>query len=430
MKYRRALIIGCEFLVVYGLLGIEAYTRQLLSEESFYLLVVFIGLGITFYYGITGASLSVVCSGFLVFLRAQSDLLGFFLLHSKEATLFVSTLLIVGLIKYSLQKRIMSLEAAAALQAERIDHLRIELSEKDKRIQDDFREVLTEMESPTILYHAIRRIADLPDKREYLNETLQVLYTYCHVEKSSIYEINEVGKLERVIFFGMSSLPDVLEWGREEMPEVVRVAMTEKDVIIPKIMNNRLSMVIPLLSVSQDILYVIVIEEIRFINFTPDLINLLKIAALWIKLLLEHKLHRSMLLPFSAYPSVIVYKSSFAKEFLEEITDRYKTLGVPYAIIRMTIASALTEKKCQEVVAALRLYDEIFMISTYQLIVLLTMTTSHDLSNIIKRLHEMITDVEIEEVKSMADIVYESSFESDGLMDGTDLDLPQETGEG
>lgn len=407
--YRRAIIIFVEFLVVYGLLGVDVSTKQILSEESFYLIIIISGLAFTFYYHMTGAILSILCSCLLIFLKTDGDLLGFFLLYPKEISLVIGILIALGLGKYSMEERLVSIEATTQLQAERIDHLRIQLSEKDKKMQDEFRDILTNMESPTILYHAIRRIGSLPDRQEYLNETLQVLYTYCHVEKSSIYERDDQGKLTRITTFGMSSLPDVLEWGQEEMPEILRVARSEKNVIIPKIIDNRLAMAIPLLSPSQEILYIILLEEIRFINFTKDLINLLKMSALWIKSLLEQKLQTETLLPFSVFSSVIVYKPVFAQEFLEEIATRYRALGVPYSLIQITLSEAITEQKSLELASALRLYDEIFMISSDQFVVLLTMTTPQDLPFIMKRLENSIVGIKLEIITSDSEIVYQPS---------------------
>jgi hypothetical protein len=216
----------------------------------------------------------------------------------------------------------------------------------------------------------------------------------------------------------MSSLPDVLEWGQEEMPEILRVATSEKNVIIPKIIDNQLAMAIPLLSPSQEILYIVLLEEIRFINFTKDLINLLKMSALWIKSLLEHKLRTETLLPFSVFSSVIVYKPAFAQEFLEETAARYRALGVPYSLIRITVSGAITEPKSLELASALRLYDEIFMISSEQFIVLLTMTTPQDLPFIMRRLENSIGGIQLAVITSESEIVYQPSTDLYYLISG------------
>jgi hypothetical protein len=139
---------------------------------------------------------------------------------------------------------------------------------------------------------------------------------------------------------------------------------------------------------------------------------------LWIKSLLEQKLQTETLLPFSVFSSVIVYKPVFAQEFLEETATRYRVLGVPYSLIRLTLSEAITEQKSLELASALRLYDEIFMISSNQFIVLLTMTTPQDLPFIMKRLENSIVGIKLEIITSESEIVYQPSTDLFYLISG------------
>ena len=161
--------------------------------------------------------------------------------------------------------------------------LTIELSEKDKAMQDAFREILVDMESPRIMYHTIRRLEYIEDRETLFNEILYILYSHCHAEKSCVYELVMGNRFKKVAAFGASSLPNTLRWKEEKMPEIMRVVKTEKEVIMPTRLNNRFVMAVPLLSTSGNLLYVILIEEIRFINMNEALLNLLKASAFWMK---------------------------------------------------------------------------------------------------------------------------------------------------
>jgi len=303
-------------------------------------------------------------------------------------------LLVTGFIKSGLERRIVGTEIGNRIVNERLERLTVELSEKDKALQDAFQEVLTDMESPRIMYQTIRRLEYITDRETLFNEILYILYSHCHVDKSSIYETKGENRFQRVASFGASTLPDRLRWKSEKMPEVMRVARVEKEIVIPTRFNHRFIMAIPLLSSSDNLLYILLIEEIRFINLNESLLNLLKAAAFWIKHVVEGHFHREEFLPLSAFDSVIVYRPGVFKKALRQSIVSHKKYGLPYACLE--VKGVISEDSCKQMASILRVHDELFLIADNRLLILLTMISENNVALVRKRLNGAFSDLRIE----------------------------------
>jgi hypothetical protein len=185
-----------------------------------------------------------------------------------------------------------------------------------------------------------------------------------------------------------------MEWKSEEMPEIVRVMMQEREIIIPKKAGHRLIMVVPILSVSDELLYVLIIEEIRFINLSEKLIGLLKLMAFWTRYLLEKRLYREKLKPLSAFNSIIVYQPSIARKVLDDNISCHKKHGLPFALLR--IEGPIDEEGMKTIASALRIYDDLFMLDEKKVIVFLSMTDEKNLPVIRDRLKAVARQYTIE----------------------------------
>jgi hypothetical protein len=391
-------ILAIELSAVYGATG-YLYTQKWIPPSIFFLIIAFSGLMFSLYYGTKGAFSSAILTIFLLFWTLQENILVFLSNYYIEASFLAGGLLITGFIKSGLERRIIGTELGNQIVNERLERLFVELSEKDKALQDAFREVLTDMESPRIMYQTIRRLEYITDRETLFNEILYILYSHCHADKSSIYEIKGKNRFRRVASFGASELPDLLRWKSEKMPEVLRVARVEKEIVIPTRFNHRFIMAIPLISSSGNLLYILLIEEIRFISLNESLLNLLKATAFWIKHVVEGHFHREEFLPLSAFDSVIVYRPDLYKKVLRQSIASHKKYGLPYAVLE--VKGVISEDSCKQMASMLRVHDEFFLIADNQLLVLLTMILENNVAFVRKRLNDAFPDLRVERLKKI-----------------------------
>ncbi len=395
------LIFICEFLAVYGGIG-YLHAQMLISQKLFLLLMCFSGLIFSLYYGVKGAAFTVLGSGLLLFLSIRGDILTFLSGYYLEASFVLAAFLVSGLLKSHMENRATGIELYQITSEQRLEKFSVELSKKDRALQDVFREVLTDMESPRIVYQALRRLEQIQEREVFFNEILEILYTHCHVEKSGIYRADQGKRFERIASFGASSLPEVLEWKSEEMPEILRVARMKREVIIPKhFEGRRIIMVVPLLSSSDTLLYVILIEEIRFINFNESLISLLKVTAFWIKYILEDRFNREELVPLSVFSSVIVYQPELGKRMIRKSISQHRRYGLPFFMLRVTGISK--EEDFQKLAGLLRVYDELFMNQDGSVSVFLSMIIEQNILSVMNRIQAVFPDINVERIRKGQD---------------------------
>lgn len=388
-----------EIVAVYGALGYVFY-QKMISAKLFVLLMLFAGLLFALYYGVKGAILAAAGCGFIIFITVKGDMVTFLSRNYLETSFFLAGLLISGFVRSGTEKKVAGMELGNQVINQRLERMTVELSERDRALQDAFREVLTDMESPKIMYQALRRLEHIQEKEALFSEILYIFYRHCHVEVSSVYEFDSQKRFKKVTDFGTSSLPDILNWKSDKVPEIMRVARIEKEVIIPARLAHRFVMALPILSSSGNLLYVILLEEIRFINLSESLLNNLKIAAFWIKNVVEKLLHREEFLPLSAFSSVIVYRSDISKQRIKQSISSHKKYGLPISFLKIT--GEVTEEKSRELSAALRLYDEIFMAHESELVVLLSMVAKENVPFVIDRIGGAFPDLKIERIESIS----------------------------
>jgi hypothetical protein len=394
-------VIMFEFAAAYGALG-YLKLHEWIYDGLFYLILSFFCLVFSLYYGLKGACVSVIVSVFLIHLTIREDILSFLSLHYLETSFLMGAILITGFVKSGMEKKILGSKLVNEIMNQRMERLTIELSEKDKALQDTFRDILVDMESPRIMYQTIRRLEYIEDRQTLFNEILYMLYTHCHVEKSSIYKPLTQNRFEKVAGFGASTLPDILKWKEEKMPEIMRVTEREREVIVPTRHENRFIMALPILSSSGNLLYIILIEEIRFINMNDALLNLLKAAAFWMKNIIENHFHREEFLSVSAFESVIVYRKNLYKKALKKSIAFHKNYGLPFACLR--IQGNITEENCKRLGETVRIHDEFFMASDDVLIVVLTMITENHVPFVIQRIRSALPELEISSEANIASL--------------------------
>ena len=391
----RYILFIAELATIYVGLGF-VYIQKWISPELFFLLIAFSCLIFCLYYGVRGAGASVLLSVVLISLVLEQDILMLLTTHYLEVSFLMAGLFITGFVKTGMDKKMAGTELGSQIVNQRLDRLTVELSEKDKALQDAFREVLTDIDSPRIMYQTLRRLEYIDDRETLFSEILFILYTHCHVEKSVVYELKKGNRFARVSSFGATTLPDVLKWKSKKTPEIMRVAKAEREVVIPTRFNNRFVMAVPLMSTSGNLLYIILIEEIRFINLNESLINLLKASAFWIKNVLESHFHREEFMPLSVFSSVIIYRPEHYKEFLSRSIANHKKFGLPYACIQ--IKGDLVEENCKRLSSMLRIHDEFFMVSEDTLVILLTMITKQNIPFVVKRLNNALPEMEVQQL--------------------------------
>ena len=395
---KKLFIVFFEVILSYGVVGL-VYYQGIISEGLAYLLVSFLSLVFALYYGINGIAAAAIGASVIISLVVKGEVLVFLSLHYVEACFFVVGVVLTGITRTAIEQKITRTSLANAVMQQRMDRLLIELSEKDRGLQDVLEQVLTEVESPRILYQAIRRIGTIEDHETFLNEILHILYTYCHVEKSAFYKPDMKEGIERVASFGATSLPENMKWKSKEMPEIMRVLMQEREIIIPKKIDQRLIMAVPIFSVSNELIYILLIEEIRFINMSEKLIGLLKLTAFWTRYLLEKRLHREKLQYMSAFASVTVYQPSVARKLLDETISSHEKYRLPFAILR--IKGAMSEADMRKISSGLRIYDDMFMLDEGEILIFLSMTNESNLPVIIDRLKVVAPQFVIEATDKM-----------------------------
>jgi hypothetical protein len=380
---KKPFIVFFEVILSYGIVGL-VYYQGIISEGLVYLLVSFLSLIFALYYGINGIAAAAIGASVIISLVVKGEVLVFLSLHYVEACFFVVSVVLTGITRTAIEQKITRTSLANAVMQQRMDRLLIELSEKDRGLQDVLEQVLTEVESPRILYQAIRRIATIEDHETFLNEILHILYTYCHVEKSAFYKPDMKVGIKRIASFGATSLPENMKWKSKEMPEIMRVLMQEREIIIPKKIDQRLIMAVPIFSDSNELIYILLIEEIRFINMSEKLVGLLKLTAFWTRYLLEKRLYREKLQHLSAFASVTVYQPFVARKILDETLSSHKKHRLPFALLR--IKGAMSEADMIKISSGLRIYDDMFMLDEGEILIFLSMTDERNLPVIIDRL--------------------------------------------
>jgi len=389
---KKPFIVFVEVILSYGVVGL-IYYQGIISEGLVYLLISFLSLIFALYYGINGIAVAAIGAGAIISLLVKGEVLVFLSLHYVEASFFVTGLVLTGITRTAVEQKIIQTSLANAVMQQRMDRLLIELSEKDRGLQDVLEQVLTEVESPRILYQAIRRIGIIEDHETFLNEILHILYTYCHVEKSAFYKPDMKVGIKRVASFGATSLPENMQWKSEEMPEIMRVLMQEREIIIPKKIDQRLIMAVPIFSVSNEFIYILLIEEIRFINMSEKLVGLLKLTAFWTRYLLEKRLYREKLQHLSAFTSVTVYQPSVARKVLDETISSHEKHKLPFVLLR--IKGIMSEADMRKISSGLRIYDDMFMLNEEEILIFLSMTDESSLPFIIDRLKVVAPQLEI-----------------------------------
>lgn len=395
---KKLFIVFFEVILSYGVVGL-VYYQGIISEGLVYLLVSFLSLVFALYYGINGIAAAAIGASVIISLVVKGEVLVFLSLHHVEACFFVLSVVLTGITRTAVEQKITQTSLANAVMQQRMDGLLIELSEKDRGLQDVLEQVLTKVESPRILYQAIRRIGTIEDHETFLNEILHILYTYCHVEKSAFYKPDMKEGIKRVASFGATSLPENMKWKSKEMPEIMRVLMQEREIIIPKKIDQRLIMAVPIFSVSNEFIYILLIEEIRFINMSEKLIGLLKLTAFWTRYLLEKRLHREKFQYMSAFASVTVYQPSVARKLLDETISSHEKYRLPFAILR--IKGAMSEADMRKISSGLRIYDDMFMLDEGEILIFLSMTNESNLPVIIDRLKVVAPQFVIEATDKM-----------------------------
>jgi len=381
-----------EFAAAYGVMAYLKIENRI-TDVLFYLALSFLCLVFSLYYGVKGACASAIVAVVLVLSILGEDMLHFLSQYYMETSFLVAATLITGFVKTGMEKKLLGTQLVNQVMRQRVERLTVDMSKKDKALQDAFREILVDMESPRIMYQTIRRLEVIEDRETLFHEILYLLYTHCHAEKSSVYELTKGNRFEKVASFGASTLPDTLKWKEKKLPEIMRVARKEREVIIPTRLNNRHIMAVPLMSSSGNLLYIILIEEIRFINMNDGLLNLLKASAFWMKNIIENHFHREEFMSVSAFKSVIVYRKDLCKKALKDSIVSHKKYKLPYACLRFK--GKITEENCRQLFGMVRIHDELFLVSDEELIMVLTMITEDNVPFVTKRLQGAFPELEI-----------------------------------
>jgi len=391
-RWLKSIIFPCELIVVYGLLWF--LHEQGITNLKFHILILcFAGILFTLYYGVRGALGAVLCSGLSIYAFEGQYFFAFLARNYLESSFYLVTILVTGFVRSGNELKTTSTDLTNRILQKRIESLSIDLSEKDQALRDAFHDVLTDMESPKIMYQALRRLSEITDNVTLFDEILYVLYAHCHVEKSNIYEPVSRHEFRRVSSFGSTALPDVLKWKTDDMPEILRVAASEGEVIIPRELGNKLVMAIPIMSSSEQLRYIIIVEEIRFINLSDDLIELLKIAAFWVKQVIEHQLYREEMRQYSQYASVVIYRPDVAGKILKRNIARYRRHGLPFQMLH--ISGLITERLIRKLSERLRLYDEFYMLTGSEAVIFLSMTEADYVDVVMNRLASTGADITI-----------------------------------
>lgn len=377
------LLFTAELVAVYGFLAWAGH-QWTLPPTLFFLLLPLAGLIFALYYGVKGAVAAALTSLFTVVWVMDEPVAVFLSRYYSETGFFIAALLLAGLSTSGMANKVVSATLSNDILNRRLEKLTVELSEKDRALQEALREALTDMESPRIIYQALRRIEKLVDRQSLFDEILNVFYTHCHVEKSSIFESVKGQGFVRVAVFGPTALPATLDWASPQMPEILRVVKVQREVIVPVRLDHRLVMAIPLLSMDDVLRYVILIEEVRFINFNDNLINLLKVTAHWARYLIELRLRTDELAPLSVFATVIAFKPELAAPLLERDIATHRRYGLDFALLQ--VDGPVDEDRARRIGSQLRLYDDMYITHQGHAIILLSMIAPRFIPAVIKRL--------------------------------------------
>jgi len=391
-RWLKSIIFPCELIVVYGLLWF-LHAQGITSPKFHILILCFAGIIFTLYYGVKGALGAVLFTGLTIYAFEDMYFFAFLARNYLESSFYLVTVLVTGFVRSGNELKTTSTDLANRILQKRIENLSIDLSEKDRALRDAFHEILTDMESPKIMYQALRRLSEITDNITLFDEILYVLYAHCHVEKSNIYEPVSRNEFKRVSSFGSTTLPDILKWKADDMPEIIRVAASEREVIIPRELGNKLVMAIPIMSSSEQLRYIIIVEEIRFINLSEDLIELLKIAAFWVKHVIEHQLYREEMLQYSQFASVVIYRPDVSRKILKRNIARYKRHGLPFQMLH--ISGLISERLIRKLSERLRLYDEFYLLTGSEAVIFLSMTEEDYVDVVMNRLASTGADITI-----------------------------------
>ncbi|MBW1721809.1 MAG: hypothetical protein JRH13_06410 [Deltaproteobacteria bacterium] len=395
-RYTPHLVFLLEIVFLYGGLWF-LWNKGILPLDLLFLCLTATGFLLALYYGLKGAVAGLLAFALLITVITHRSLIPFLSHHSLKAGFYLGVLLITGFVRSNAERQNKGLELTNLVLNQRVEKLTVELSARDRALQEAFHQVLSDMETPRIMYQGLRRIESMGDLKSFFDEILYLLYTHCHVEKSGIYQVLDGKSFKRVTVFGASSLPGDLKWRDEEIPEILRVALAEREVIIPKEMDNRFVMAIPILSTFDKLLYIIILEEIRFINLSENLISLLKVAAFWIKSMIEGRLYRDELLTLSVFTTVVVYREDVARRILKDSISRYKRYQLPFSLLR--IRGSLSEEEARGLSSSLRLYDEIFMLGENHFLVFLSMADETSAKLVLNRLSGKYPGLSMETAK-------------------------------
>jgi len=380
------------FIELAAVFSVAAYVlaHDLIGQDLFFLAMSLAALIFALFYGLKGALAAGGATAAAAYF-AKGDALAVFLArHYLEISFWAGGLILAGMVRSSMTARVLGAEISTRVLNQRLERLTVELSEKDHALREAFRTVLADTDSPAILYQALRRIEKIQDRTTLFEEALQVLYRHCHVEKAGIFEPLANGGFHRVATFGPTQLPETMSPSSPQMPEILRVVRQQREVIVPIRIGARLTMAVPILGHDERLLYVVLVEEIRFINFNDTLIHLLKLAAFWLKYLVEGRLAVEAQLASSAFASVIVYRPELARRMLARSLASHRRYRLPYAMLKMT--GPPTEAEARTIASGLRLHDELFWMPDDHLVILLSMIQPQYVGPVQARLSARLPD--------------------------------------
>ncbi|SMC20110.1 hypothetical protein SAMN02746041_00819 [Desulfacinum hydrothermale DSM 13146] len=391
--------LGVEVLLSMGILG-ALYQRQALPGPMCAMALGFMALVFSLFYGVPGLLASAVGGALLGQEVLNLPLRAFLAAHFVQLGWAFAALALVAVSRTQWENKVASTAVHNHILTRRLERLNLDLAQRDHALREIFEKVLVETESPRLLYHGFRRLRFSEDRETLFRDLLELLYSHCHVEKSCVYEPIGENKYRRVAVFGASQLPETLLWKSEDMPEILRVAAREKQVIVPKQLGPQFVMGIPIVNRDGGLVYVVLVEEIRFVNFSENIITLLKVAALWIRSLIEDRVARDQLIPYSRYRSVVVIAPEHAGKMLKERVRHYDRLGLPYTLLQCQ--GTLDEETCRILEMQLRLFDGLYLMDDTNLVIFLAMVSEPHVTRVVDRIAARFPTLGIRPVRPQA----------------------------
>jgi hypothetical protein len=89
-----------------------------------------------------------------------------------------------------------------------------------------------------------------------------------------------------------------------------------------------------------------------------------------------------------------VYQPSVAQKILDDTISRHKKHKLPFALLR--IKEAVNEADVKRLSAALRIYDDLFMLDEGEILIFLSMTDEKNVPAIIERIRPSAPQLTIE----------------------------------